>query len=185
MTVQAGAAQTVAASDPGRAVRAMGAVEEAGREALDELRQILGVLRADSNNEALAPVHGFADIPGLVDDMRAVGMDVSLSFDPPAEDLPARLDLASYRIVQEALTNVFKHAGREREAEVRLSSDERMLTIEVTNRTVAEASVPGSGHGLVGMRERAVLLGGTFEAGPRPGGGFAILARLPIERGPS
>jgi signal transduction histidine kinase len=185
MTVQAGAAQTVAVSDPDRAIRAMGAVEEAGREALDELRQVLGVLRADQQGEALGPMHGLADIPGLVAEMRGAGMDVSLSKDGVPGDLPARVDLASYRIVQEALTNVLKHAGRDAEAEVRLSSENQMLKIEVVDRGTGTSSLPGSGQGLVGMRERAALLGGTFEAGPRPAGGFRIMALLPMERGRS
>lgn len=184
MTVQAGAAQTVAATDPARALRAMAAVEEAGREALDELRQVLGVLRADRDREGLAPTHGLRDIPGLVAEMKSAGMDVSLSADGVPNDLPARVDLASYRIVQEALTNVLKHSGPDARAKVRLSSDDEMLTIEVTDRGSGVSTLPGSGQGLVGMRERAALLGGSFEAGPRPGGGFRIMARLPLERSP-
>lgn len=186
ITVQAGAAQTVAASDPPRAIRAMESVEEAGREALNELRQVLGVLRADTDPEGLVPVHGLADIPGLVGDMRDAGMDVSLLDSGVPDYLPARVDLASYRIVQEALTNVLKHAGPNPQAEVRLSTDGQTLTIEVLDRGAgAAATVPGSGHGLVGMRERATLLDGTFEAGPRLGGGFRIMARLPLERSSS
>jgi signal transduction histidine kinase len=185
ITVQAGAAQTVAASDPERAIRAMESVEEAAREALDELRQVLGVLRADDEREGLVPMHGLADIPDLVAEMRAAGMDVSLSSTGAPDDLPARVDLASYRIVQEALTNVLKHAGPDPDAEVRLSGENHMLTIEVTDRGSGVSTLPGSGHGLVGMRERAALLGGTFESGPRPDGGFRIMARLPLERSPS
>ena len=181
ITVQAGAAQTVAPSDPERAIRAMEAVEEAGREALTELRQILGVLRADSEEEGLAPMHGLADIPDLVTEMRSAGMDVSLVDDGVPEALSARVDLASYRIVQEALTNVLKHAGPDAEAEVRLAARDGILTIEVTDRGSNPSTLPGSGHGLVGMRERTVMLGGGFEAGPRPGGGFRVAARLPLE----
>lgn len=185
ITVQAGAAQTVAFTDPERAIRAMQAVEEAGREALDELRQILGVLRAEGGPEELVPTHGFEDIPGLVASMRDAGMDVSLTSNETPRDLPARLDLASYRIVQEALTNVLKHAGPNAEAEVRLSADDGMLIIEVSDRGKGATTLPGSGNGLVGMRERAALLGGTFESGPRRGGGFRISARLPMDRSPS
>jgi len=185
ITVQAGAAQTVAASDPERAIRAMESVEEAGREALNELRQVLGVLRADEEPEALGPMLGLADIPALVSEMNGAGMGVSLSSEGAPADLPAGVDLASYRIVQEALTNVLKHAGPDPEPEVRLSTNDQMLTIEVTDRGSGSSTLPGSGHGLVGMRERAALLGGTFEAGPRLGGGFRIMARLPLERGPS
>ncbi len=185
ITVQAGAAQTVAASDPQRAIRAMEAVEEEGREALRELRQVLGVLRPDEERESLAPIHGLADIPGLVEEMNGVGIGVSLSNAGVPDVLPARIDLASYRIVQEALTNVLKHAGPDPKAEVRLSSDDYTLTIEVTDRGSGVSTLPGSGHGLVGMRERATLLGGTFEAGPSLRGGFRIMARLPLERSPS
>lgn len=185
ITVQAGAAQTVAATNPERAARAMRAVEEAGREALQELRQILGVLRADGSGETLAPMHGLADIPGLVAEMNDAGISVSLSADGVPDSLPASVGLASYRIVQEALTNALKHAGPDPKAEVRLASDRGLLTIEVTDRGSGGSPLPGSGQGLVGMRERAALLGGTFDAGPRPDGGFRIIARLPIARGPS
>ena len=185
ITVQAGAAQTVARSDPEKAIQAMKAVEEAGRGALAELRQVLGVLRADSDQEGLVPIHGCAEIPGLVTAMRDAGMNVSLSGDETPSDLPAKLDLASYRIVQEGLTNVLKHAGPHAEAEVHLFIEDRMLIIEVTDRGRSEIAVPGSGHGLIGMRERAVLLGGTFEAGRRSGGGFRIIARLPLDRSAS
>jgi len=182
ITVQAGAAQTVASSDPERAIRAMASVEEAGREALNELRQILGVLRSGEEREDLVPVHGLADIEDLVTEMRGAGMRVSLSSNDVPRGLPAGVDLASYRIVQEALTNVLKHAGPDPEVDVRVTTEGQMLTIEVTNRGVGVSTLPGSGHGLVGMRERAALLGGTFEAGPRSGGGFRVMARLPLDR---
>lgn len=179
MTVQAGAAQTVAVRDPERAVRAMKAVEDEGRGALEELREILGVLRADASPQGLTPIHGLAEIPGLVAEMREAGMDVVLSEDGVPDGLPTGVDLAAYRIVQEALTNVVKHAGPTPKAEVRLAGGDQMLAIEVTDRGTGASTLPGSGQGLVGMRERAALLGGTFEAGPRPGGGFRVLARIP------
>ena len=185
ITVQAGAAQTVAATDPERAARAMRAVEEAGREALTELRQILGVLRARGSSETLSPTRGIADIPRLVAETNGAGTSVSLSVDGVPDTLPATLGLAAYRIVQEALTNALKHAGPNPKAEVRLAGEHGILTIEVTDRGSGDSTLPGSGHGLVGMRERASLLGGTLDAGPRPGGGFRIVARLPIERGTS
>ena len=115
--------------------------------------------------------------------MGSAGLDVSFSSNGVPDSLPARVDLAAYRIVQEALTNVLKHAGPTPEAEVRLSTRDNMLTIEVIDRGSGASTLPGSGQGLVGMRERAALLGGTFEAGPRLGGGFRILARLPMEQG--
>ena len=183
ITVQAGAAQTVASSDPERAIRAMKAVEEAGREALGELRQVLGVLRSDEQRDDLVPIHGLADISVLVAEMKRAGLDVSLSSDGVPDSLPARLDLAAYRIVQEALTNVLKHAGPTPDAEVLLSADGDTLTIEVIDRGSGASTLPGAGQGLVGMRERTALLGGTFEACSRVGGGFRIVARLPIEEG--
>ncbi|MGD2043675.1 MAG: sensor histidine kinase [Acidimicrobiia bacterium] len=181
ITVQAGAAQTVAVSDPDRAVRAMEAIEGEGREALEELRQILGVLRSEGGGTDLLPVHGLADIGDLVAEMSSAGMEVSLFNDVDPGDIPAQLDLASYRIVQEALTNVVKHGGPAPRAEVRISSDDEALTIEVTDNGSGVSMLPGSGHGLAGMRERTALLGGTFEAGPRPQGGFRVIARLPLE----
>jgi signal transduction histidine kinase len=185
ITVQAGAAQTVAPSDPDRAIRSMAAVEQAGREALEELRQVLGVLRGDEESGTLAPMHGLADISDLVEETQRAGVHVSLSTDGTPDALPTRLDLASYRIIQEALTNVVKHGGPNPEAEVRISADGTTLTIEVTDRGSGMTTLPGSGQGLVGMRERATLLGGSFEAGPRPDGGFRVIARLPLLEEPS
>jgi signal transduction histidine kinase len=105
MTVQAGAAKTVAADDPESASQAMHAVEKAGRQALDELRHLLGVLRPEADVEDMGPQPGLADVPRLVDQSRAAGLDVSLTMDGAQIDLPARVDLSAYRIVQEALTN--------------------------------------------------------------------------------
>ena len=106
-------------------------------------------------------------------------MTISLSVDIPSE-LPVRVDLFAYRIVQEALTNVLKHGGADATSSVRLEGREGHLDIEVTNDGTGTAALPGSGQGIVGMRERAISLGGSFEAGPRPEGGFRVFARLPI-----
>jgi signal transduction histidine kinase len=187
MTVQAGAAKAVAAEDPEGALRAMGAVEEAGRQALDELRHLLGVLRPDADPGGLGPQPGLADLPRLVEQTRGAGLEVSLASDGVAAQLPARVDLFAYRIVQEALTNVLKHAGPGARTEVRLGTDRRGIVIEVLDdgRGAAVLPAPGPGgagargHGIVGMRERALLLGGTLEAGSRPGGGFTVVAHLP------
>jgi signal transduction histidine kinase len=195
MTVQAGAAKAVAAQDPEGALRAMAAVEEAGRQALDELRHLLGVLRPETGLDGLGPQPGLADLPRLVEQIRGAGLDVSLATDRVPAELPARVDLFAYRIVQEALTNVLKHAGPGAHAEVRLGTDRSGIVIEVVDdgpRNEGLESASGrqledsdrqdrrsAGHGIVGMRERALLLGGTLEAGPRPGGGFLVVARLP------
>jgi signal transduction histidine kinase len=198
MTVQAGAAKAVAAEDPEGALRAMAAVEEAGRQALDELRHLLGVLRPETGLDGLGPQPGLADLPRLVEQTRGAGLDVSLATDGLPAELPARVDLFAYRIVQEALTNVLKHAGPGARTEVRLGTDRNGIVIEVVddgNGSEPPSAAAGpfrpadspvdsdrpsrSGHGIVGMRERARLLGGTLEARPRPDGGFRVVAHLP------
>jgi signal transduction histidine kinase len=186
MTVQAGAARMVAAVDPEEALEAMAAVEEAGRQALDELRHLLGVLRPDADRDRLGPQPRLADLQQLVDQVREAGLDVSVTGGVQAA-FPARVELSAYRIVQEALTNVLKHSGPRTHTEVRLSRESGGLTIEVLDdgRGAAVQSVSAGahggvpGHGIVGMRERALLLGGSLDAGPRPGGGFRLTAHLP------
>jgi signal transduction histidine kinase len=185
MTVQAGAAKTVAADDPESAALAMHAVEKAGRQALDELRHLLGVLRPEADGETLGPQPGLADVPQLVDQFRAAGLDASLTIDGEQVDLPARVDLSAYRIVQEALTNALKHAGSSARTEVRLHTDDRGVDIEVLDDSRGVTILTGSGHGILGMRERALLLGGRLDVGPRPGGGFQVVAHLPIRAEPA
>ena len=184
MTVQAGAAKTVAADDPERAVAAMEAVEQAGRQALGELRHLLGVLRPEADVDGLGPQPGIAEIPRLVDQLRKAGLEVSLTMDGIPTELPARVDLSTYRIAQESLTNVLKHAGPRARTEVRLSTDNHGVAIEVLDDGHGATILPESGHGIVGMRERAQLLGGSLDAGPRPGGGFQVIAHLPIGEEP-
>ena len=185
MTVQAGAAKTVATADPERALQAMEAVEQAGRQALNELRHLLGVLRPPTDVDGLGPQPGIAEVPRLVDQFREAGLDVSLTIDAAQTDLQARVDLSTYRIVQEALTNVLKHAGPSARTEVRLGGDSDRVAIEVLDNGQGATILPGSGHGIAGMRERAQLLGGSLEAGPRPGGGFQVVAHLPIGEEPT
>ncbi|MFV2058402.1 MAG: sensor histidine kinase, partial [Thiohalomonadales bacterium] len=178
MTVQAGAAKTVAAADPEAALQAMEAVENAGREALDELRHLLAVLRPKNNLDGLGPQPGVADIPRLVEQLAQTGLKITLSMQDVPSNLPARVDLSSYRIVQEALTNVLKHAEPNTKTEVRLSTDYRGIAIEVLDNGSTTTILPGAGHGIVGMQERAQLLTGSLIAGPRPGGGFQVIAHL-------
>ncbi|MFR9751226.1 sensor histidine kinase [Nocardia sp. 004] len=185
MTVQAGAAKVIATRDLDAAVRAMGAVEEAGRQALAEMRHLLDVLRPETE---LGPQPGLADLPRLVEQIRGAGVHVSLSADGLPAAVPARVDLFAYRIVQEALTNVLKHAGPGTHAQTRLDVDRNAIVIEVLDDGRGTAVVPGppvappgsGGHGIIGMRERALLLGGSLEAGPRTQGGFLVVAQLPI-----
>jgi signal transduction histidine kinase len=179
MTVQAGVARLVVVDDPERALEAIGAVEEAGRGALDELRHLLGVLRPETASGDLSPQPALNHVHKLVDQLRQTGMSISLAVDVPSE-LPVRVDLFGYRIVQEALTNVLKHGGVDAASHVRLQEADGYLDIEVSDTGAATSTLPGSGQGIVGMQERAFLLGGIFEAGPRPGGGFRVRARLPI-----
>ena len=179
MTVQAGVARLVVADDPERAQEAIGAVEEAGRRALDELRHLLGVLRPETASGELGPQPALDQVEALVNQLRQTGMSISLTEDVRSE-LPVRVDLFAYRIVQEALTNVLKHGGVDATTQVRLEEADGHLNIEVTDTGTAAGTLPGSGQGIVGMKERANLLGGTLEAGPRPESGFRVRARLPI-----
>ena len=179
MTVQAGVARLVVADNPEQAQEAIGAVEEAGRRALDELRHLLGVLRPETASGELSPQPALNQVAELVDQLKQTGMNISLAADV-AFGLGVRTDLFAYRIVQEALTNVLKHGGVDAVVHVRLEGTDGFLEIEVTDTGTATTTLPGSGQGIVGMRERAMLLGGTFEAGPQPDGGFRVFARLPI-----
>ncbi len=181
MTVQAGAAKTVVADDPEGALRAMEAVEQAGRKALNELRHLLGVLRPEVEVDQLGPQPGVSDIPRLVEHLKEAGLDISLLMDDVPTELPARVDLSVYRIVQEALTNVLKHAGPNAKTTVQLSTDNEGIVIEVLDNGCGASISPGSGHGITGMRERTQLLAGSLDAGPRADGGFQVIAHFPIE----
>jgi len=180
MTVQAGAATTVAERDPKAALQAMKAVESEGRQALSELRHLMGVLRPESEIGRLDPQPGIVDIPRLIEGLKDAGLDIELSIPATGAGLPARVDLFAYRIVQEALTNVLKHAGPGARASVGLRINKHRLAIKVLDNGQSATILPGSGHGIVGMRERAQLLSGSLDAGPRPGGGFQVSAELPL-----
>jgi signal transduction histidine kinase len=159
-------------------------IERSGREALVEMRRLLGVLRGDDGDSALEPQPGIAQLRALAERVRAAGLPVDLTIDGDCGRLPLAIDLSAYRIVQEALTNTLKHAGREATARVRVRREPDALTIEVIDdggRRAAGAESPGPmGHGLAGMRERVALFGGELRAGTRPGGGFLVSARLPL-----
>lgn len=181
MTVQAGAAKTVADSDPKAAIEAMSSVEKAGRHALDELRHLLGVLRPGREDSNLVPQPGCAELPRLLDELREAGLKVELEIKGSMNALPARIDLAVYRILQEALTNVLKHAGVDATASVVVEVGPRGVDLAVHDNGIGDTRLPGAGHGITGMRERVHLLGGSLEAGALRGGGFGVQARLPME----
>ena len=179
MTVQAGAARLLLDEDPPRARESLVAVEETGRQALGEMRRLLGILRGDEHETRLAPQPGIADLDALVEHVRAAGLPVDVVVEGEPKRLPPGIDLAAYRVVQEALTNALKHAGAAR-AQVSIRYGVTALELAVTNSGQVRENGRG-GHGLVGMRERVTLYGGKFEAGPRRGGGYAVRASLPLE----
>jgi len=187
MVVQARAARRVLDSSADEARAALLAVEASGRTAMGELRHLLGLLApaseaAGGDQAVLVPQPGAGQIRSLVDRVRAAGVDVELTV-TGARDLPPGLDLAAYRVVQEALTNVIKHAGAAR-ALVRIEyrTDDLLITVLNEGGYPQAASSPG-GRGLIGLRERLAIYGGELDAGPRPGGGWRVEARIPLEGG--
>jgi signal transduction histidine kinase len=183
MVVQAGGARRIIDRDPDRAAQAAAQIEYAGRAALVEMRRLLGLLHGGEGEAgALAPQPSLAELDGLVERSRAAGLPVEVRILGERRPLPAGIDLAAYRIVQEALTNTLKHAGAT-PTEVHLRWGEDELELEILDRGGAGTARNGSGggHGLVGMAERVRLYGGELEAGPRPAGGFRVRARLPFE----
>jgi len=165
-------------------------IEHSGRQALAETRRLFGVLRDPDQETGRAPQPGIGELPALADSLRAAGLEVSLSIDGDYTALPPAVAVSAYRIVQEALTNVLKHAGPAR-AEVTVGCAGSAVTVEVTDDgpgnqasppvkgAVKGAAEAGGGQGLAGMRERVAMFGGDLRAGPRPGGGFTVYARLP------
>ena len=212
MVVQAGAARRVLSADPAEAIKALRAVESSGRTAMTELRHLLGLLSPPpGTNDAggpagqpavlvdagigpggaadLAPQPGLDELREMVGRVVAAGLPVELRIAGTPRDLPAGLGLAVYRVVQEALTNVIKHAGKP-QAEVRLTYEAAALVVEVADDgrpipaagPAPDAGVPrGAGMGLLGLRERVALYGGELAAAPRPGGGWLVQARIPVE----
>ena len=183
MTVQAGAARMQLPDHPDRAVPPLMAVEETGRQALAELRRLLGILR-ENDAPALAPQPALTDLQALAEAMDQAGVDVDIRVEGQPRALPASLNLTAYRIVQEALTNTLKHAGPAR-ASVVIHYDPDALGLKITdNGQASPTTTDESGHGLLGMRERVNLFGGQLEAGPGGDGGYTVSVRLPLEPAP-
>jgi signal transduction histidine kinase len=189
----------VAASRPERAVQALETIAETGREALADMRGLLGVLRADRTGPLGAdpttpaaagirpaapaePQPALADLPDLIARVRAAGVPVELAGSGTPRRLGPATALAVYRLVQESLTNTLKHAGPDARADVRLVWTEEELTVTVTDDGYGQTPGPGGGQGLAGMRERAAVVGGQVSAGPRADRGFAVEARFPVGR---
>src|SRR5690606_11832654 len=183
MGVLATGARRVLTRDPAAADEALTTIEETGRTALREMRRLLTVLRTEAEPAAeLAPQPGLAGIEALVEQIREAGLPVTLRINGDEAPLDPGVALTVYRIVQEALTNTLKHAG-EATARVRLDVDGSCLQLEVSDTGRGPRPDGGRiGHGLLGMRERVALYGGTLRTGPRPGGGFRVSARIPLEQ---
>jgi signal transduction histidine kinase len=202
MVVQAGAARRVLSASPEEARSALLAIEESGRDAITELQHMLGLLAqpgepedagrsADRDTAPLRPQPGLAQVRPLIDRMTAAGLPVALRVHGTARALPPGMDLGAYRVIQEALTNVIKHAGQS-SATVTLDYREDSLLVEVADdgapdetaarhrgAPVVLGAMPAGGRGLLGLRERVLLYGGELDAGSQPGGGWRVRARFP------
>jgi signal transduction histidine kinase len=191
MTIQAGAAGKVLDAAPELARNALSAIETSGRETMTELRHLLGVLTPGPTDDLLHPQPGLEQLDALIDNVRRAGQPVSVRRTPMA--LPRGLNLTAYRVVQEALTNALRYAPGAR-TDITITTEPTIeptaVVIEVTNDAAPPDALPGSGTdagsgtGLLGLTERLHLYGGTLETGRRPGGGFRLAARIPLEAAP-
>jgi signal transduction histidine kinase len=187
IAVQAGAGRHALGDDPMRARAAFGAIEQTARHALLEMRRLLGLLRDPSEPLSVAPLPGIDDIDSLLGHARATGLVVDLEVTGEPMSLPPGVGLAAYRVVQEGLTNVRKHApGSSASVTVRYAPT--TLEVIVTDQGPLGHHIPanagdGGGQGLAGMRERVALYGGRLEAGPLADGGFSVAASLPLSDG--
>jgi signal transduction histidine kinase len=185
MIVQADGGLYAADASPEQAKKALATIGDTGRASLTEMRKMLGLLKQDEQRELdpnqPRPQPGVSSLPELIDNVRDAGLSVDYQVTGEPRDLPALLGLTAYRIVQEGLTNTLKHAGPGARTCVRLDFGREMLTVVVTDdgRGAGVAPSPDPGHGLVGMRQRASISGGTVSAGPKAGGGYEVIARLP------
>ena len=189
MVVQAAAGRQVLDRDPDGARRSLELIESSGRESLAEMRRVLGLLRSDddvdpdrtgSADERWRPSPGLDQIDGLVADLEGVGHEVARHDDGDLTAVPAVVATSAYRIVQEATTNIIKHAGPDLRVDIRLRFDGHELGIVVADDGRGAAAPSTDGHGLTGMNERVEVFGGTLHAEPRPGGGFEVWAVIPV-----
>jgi signal transduction histidine kinase len=182
MVVQAGAARFALGEDEDEVRERLLSVEQTGRSAVGDLRRLLEVLRAEDDDAAAGPLPGLAQLGELADGLRRAGLDVTVEVDALPPVLPTALDVSAYRLLQEALTNVLKHSAA-RVAVVRVEGTADAVVMEVSDPGPERpaGTVPGGGHGLIGMRERVALFGGRLEAGPA-GRGWRVRAELPVAR---
>jgi signal transduction histidine kinase len=185
IAVQSGVGAHVLDSQPEEARKALTAIEVTSRQALTEMRRLLGVLRQEAEpSGSLSPAPGLSEVDALAAEVARAGARVEVRIEGSRPELPLGLDLSAYRIVQEALTNVVRHAGPAT-ARVRIRYAPDSVDLEVVDDGRGGGTPGhGDGHGIAGMRERAALYGGTLHAGPQPGGGFRVAARLPVEPAP-
>jgi signal transduction histidine kinase len=183
MTVQTSGVRRLLRPEQEQEREALLAVERTGREALGEMRRVVGALRDSEGGPTLSPQPSLSRVETLVAHARETGLPVDFEIEGEPVPLPAGVDLTAYRLVQEGLTNTIKHAAARR-AEVHVRYDRGHVEIEVSDDgqgvVGADATSNGGGHGLVGMRERVSIYGGELEAGSRAGGGFRLRARLPM-----
>ena len=195
IAVQAGVAHYVINENPVEAARALSSIEQTSRGALHEMRALLGVLRTDDgsapsaagHDSELVPEPGLADLDGLIERTTHAGLRVDLDVHGQRSPLAAGLDLAAYRVIQEAITNVIKHAATNR-CRVTIAYQEDLLTLEVTDSGSGQndsGNQTATGHGIVGMRERVDMYGGRFHAAPLPGRGFQVTAQFPLTHSPT
>jgi signal transduction histidine kinase len=186
INVQASMGLDLMDSQPERAQEALSAIKSASKEALDELRTMLTTLRSDGDAAPRSPAPGLDRLPELIEFTRAAGLSVEFEVAGEARPLPVAVHLATYRIIQESLTNVVRHAGRAR-VKVRVTYDEAEMRVEIDDDGSCSANgsaAMGTGTGIAGMSERAAALGGDLDVGFRPGGGFRVSARLPVSSSP-
>jgi signal transduction histidine kinase len=183
IAVQAGVGMHVIDTDPAEAKRSFASISSASRSSLAEIRRLLSVVRSGEAGAAYVPAPGLSDLPQLVEDVATAGLPVDFDVAVEPGSLPPSVELAAFRIVQESLTNSLRHAGAHR-ATVRLAPDQGELVVEVSDDGSGSNGSRSGGHGLVGMRERVAVHGGSFETGTSVTGGFRIEARLPYDGGP-